>query len=273
MENSNSGITYITFVGQERVRNLLDLMIPELKGGRNINILFKAQSGYGKTTLAYSLAWKIGNQSWDNYQYILPNDEGKIEIDYSKRVIILDEVHTFKYPETLYPLMDSKKYIFILCTNESGNLKEPLMNRCMPFIFDEYTFWEIDFLIKDLFKKNHNLILPDEVSKEITANSNLNPRVAKMGLVEPLSFIFKNQGIPKTREETKEIIKVQLDIIDGLNLNHRNYLELLRSVDTASISTICAYLNLDRSTVMNYVEPALIKRKLIRITSRGRKLQ
>jgi Holliday junction resolvasome RuvABC ATP-dependent DNA helicase subunit len=264
---------YNTFVGQGRITKLLEIMVPELQAGRNINLLFKAQSGYGKTTLAYTLAWKINNKTWNNYQYILPNDEGKIEIDYSKRVLILDEVHTFKYPETLYPLMDSKKYIMILCTNESGNLKEPLMNRCIPIIFEKYTFWEINFLIKDLFKKNYNLDLPEEVANEITRNSNLNPRVAKMGLCEPLSFIFKNQGIPKSREETKEIIRVQLDIIDGLNLNHRNYLELLKSVETASISTICAYLNLDRSTVMNYIEPALIERKFIRITSRGRTLQ
>jgi len=53
-----------------------------------------------------------------------------------------------KEPEFLYYFLDSGKFTFFLLSNESGNLKEPLINRCIPFIFHPYSQKEINLMVK-----------------------------------------------------------------------------------------------------------------------------
>ncbi len=256
------------FIGQERIWRELDFLLPEMiQENRNLNFIIRAPSGWGKTKLAICIANLINPESID---FNIPNREGEIQIDLNKRIIIIDEVHTLQIPELLYPVMDSGNHIFILCSNEFGELKEPLVNRCIDLNFDQYSTEEIMGICESDFI-NEKLKINQEVLAEISRNSNLNPRVAR-NITERLIIIFKRSGIPTTTEEVRNILRNVLQIEDGLNPLHRRYLEYLSKVKRASLDSISFATRIDKKTILKEVEPVLIDKNLIFINSKGRNL-
>ena len=126
------------FYGQTEIIEELKILSSKVLAGKNYNILIKGISGSGKTTIAKMfLSWVV---SYDNGIVILPRgDQDFSEYFKNKRFILIDEIHELSKPEWLYPYLDSGKYTFILITNESGELKEPLVNRCIPIVLKPYT--------------------------------------------------------------------------------------------------------------------------------------
>ncbi len=255
------------FIGQQRIWVELEFIVPELQAGKNINIIIRAPSGYGKTKLAAAIANAINPESID---YNIPDGDGNIEIDTEKRIIIIDEIHTLVNPERIYPIMDSKEHVMILCSNEFGELKEPLVNRCVDLIFDKYSAEEITAICGWDFKEN-GMQIPLECLEELARNCNLNPRIAR-NISDRLVTIFKRIGVPNTKEEIKEILKNILQIEDGLNPLHRRYLEYLAKVNRASLDSISFATRLDKKTITKEIEPVLAEKNLITITSRGRQI-
>jgi Holliday junction resolvasome RuvABC ATP-dependent DNA helicase subunit len=251
------------FIGQKQLWIRLEYLIPKLKAGENFNLLFRAPSGYGKTKMAVMLATEIAND--DEIQYELPNQNGEIYFDEFKRVNIIDEAHELKEPEYLYPYMDSGKHTILLCSNEAGELKEPLANRCIPFIFDDYSILEIEEIIRRL------LNIPEEYVKEIAKNCQLNPRIAKDIICRQLNIIFE-RNYPQTVEDLKNIIVNVLQIENGLNREQKRYLEFLEKVERASLDLISYALHIDKKTITKEVEPYLVRTSKVRITPRGRML-
>jgi Holliday junction resolvasome RuvABC ATP-dependent DNA helicase subunit len=233
--------------------------------GTNFNILLRAPSGYGKTTvglLASSLF--IGN-NYRNAEYIVPNAEGHVKILTERRLHFIDEVHLLKDPELLYPVMDSGRYIFILATNADGNLVEPLVNRCIHLIFMDYSDEELIEIIRANYPGVSML-----VATEIVSNSHGNPRVAKV-LANRLSIII-GKGILEDVENVRLIIRTVLQIQGGLDIMQRRYLQHLQIVERSSLESIAHALHVDKSTILRDIEPALIYKHLIKISSRGREL-
>lgn len=250
-------------MGQEKLKTELNYLCDDIEKGNHHNILFRAPSGYGKTILSFVIA---NNLIWDNCYYQLPNEYG-VYVDATKKLNIIDEVHTLKVPEMIYPDLDSKKTSFILCSNESGILKEPIRNRCIQFIFEPYTEINMKQIIENgLFQFN----LPNIMITEIASRCKLVPRNAKV-LCERLTYTFSNRGIPKSIEEMKDILENILQIKSGgltnLDLRYINYME---RVGRSSLQNICNSIGADKETVMTEIEPFLLYKNLIRITSRGR---
>lgn len=248
------------FIGQQKLWTLLDVLIEKMKEGENINIMFRAPSGYGKTKMAVIAATEVTNES--DIQYELPDSNGEVYLDTSKRIIIIDEVHEMKQPELIYPLLDSEKHCIFLCSNETGELKEPLVNRCIPFIFDDYSIEEIEGIIKS------NLEVPLEYRKEIALSCQKNPRIAKK-ICQTLGYIFQ-KNYPNSVEELRSIVINILQIENGLNLEQRKYINFLQKVERASLDLISSALRIDKKTIQKDIEPYLVRTDRIRITSRGR---
>ena len=257
------------FHGQTIIINELNLMLDAMiNDGQNYNILFRAPSGHGKTTLALYCMSALG---LENCAYYLPNTEGNDlsrRFNEKKRIHTIDEIHELKTPEFLYPLMDTGEYSFFILSNESGKLKEPLRNRCIPFIFHPYSSEELAQIVGfDLEKYD----FPEEFKKEIADRSRGNPRVAKR-ICERLEYVFRSYIIPEDLETLREILEEVLYIKEkGLNRLDEIYLEYLEEVGgRASLLSLISGTKIDRITILTEIEPLLINQNLIEVTSRGR---
>jgi Holliday junction resolvasome RuvABC ATP-dependent DNA helicase subunit len=252
------------FIGQEKIRRELGLLIPEIQKGNNYNILLSAPSGHGKTTLAELLLKILGNE---NSQTSLPPD---FEFYTNYRIHFIDEVHEMKTPEYIYQIMDSGNYTIILATNETGALKEPLLNRCIPFIFEPYTHTELCIMADNLmlpFKLD-----PDKIS-EIVIKCKSNPRILKI-LCKRLAYIFRNYIVPKNASELLSILFDVMSIdANGFTAIERRYIEFLTAVGgRASLSAIQNGIHIDQNTIARDIEPQLLYSGRLNITSRGREL-
>ena len=247
-------------IGQKRILSEIKYLIKNMRCGHNYNILLRAPSGYGKTTLAIIIAYNVDE---NNFEYILGN-----YIDENKRIHILDEIHTIKEPEFLYPYMDSNKHIFILCSNESGSLKEPLKNRCIQLIFDPYTQLEMETMVKEFLME---FSLPHSFISIIASRTKQNPRECKI-LCTMLGAILKWAKI-NTINDLDNILTNILSInSNGLNKNDEIYLNFLRDVKKASLQTISSATGLDKALILQEIEPYLLYKGIIKISQRGREL-
>lgn len=231
-----------------------------------MNLLIKAPTGYGKTTLARMIIYQVDRTSYYN---TIPDSNGEVSLDLTRRVIFVDEVHYLKQQELLYPMMDRRKHIVILATNESGKLKEALVRRCVPLIFEEYTLVEMEYIVRDRFT-SRGMEVPDVVISTITKNTNNSPGIADV-LCERLFYVFSSYKIPQTKEETIEILRDYLGITDGLTPEHRRYLSFLSQQGMASLDTLSAGIGLDKDLIRNVIEPYLIRTGRVKITPKGRK--
>lgn len=256
------------FIGQEHIRREIEYVMTEVLDGKNYNLLFRAPSGYGKTTLGLLVLSILG---LENSCYYVPDVNGEIgEFKNKKRFHFIDEIHTLKSQEILYPLMDTNKYTIILASNESGELKEPLINRCIPFIFTKYTEEDISIIVEHNLR---NFSLPKELINEIASRCRFNPRVTTI-LCKRLAYTFSYHGVPKDLSKLDEILSgILLVKKGGLTNLDEQYLEYLNRVGgIASLNTIISGIKLDRNLILFEIEPLLLYLGYIRITSRGREL-
>jgi len=250
------------FIGQEKIKRELGALMPEIKRGINYNILLVAPSGYGKTTLAYKL---LG---------MLPNDQSEVsgppDFNFNPylRVHFMDEMHELGSPEALYPYLDSRRYVVILATNETGSLKEPLVNRCIPLIFEPYSKSEMKRIIYSRLPR-----MPDLFVNDLVKYTKYNPRVADM-LCQRLDYVIDVNGMPENLEMLHEVILNTLNISeDGLGPLERRYVDFLRSVGgSASLSLITNGTRIDQKTIERDIEPLLVLQGRLAIGHKGRSL-
>lgn len=256
------------FIGQKTVVTELDYLLEDIQKGNNYNILLRAPSGFGKTTLGLICLNRLGLK--DSVYYI-PNEEGIIPLDSirNKRFHLIDEVHVLKTPEVLYPFMDSGRFTFILASNESGSLKEPLINRCISFIFEPYTEAELLYMAQR-YLNNPNI--PMYFVEEVSRRCKRNPRILKV-LCTRISYILKNYRITNDDDYMnilENILKVRAG---GLDLHDELYLNFLKGIGgRASLNVISSGTGLDKNLILSEIEPGLIYLGRIKITSKGREL-
>jgi len=259
------------FHGQTIILNEINLMLSAMiDDGENYNILFRAPSGHGKTTLALKCMAVLG---LENCAYYLPNIEGNNlspEFNEERRIHTIDEIHELKTPEFLYPLMGIGEYSFFILTNESGKLKEPLRNRCIPFIFHPYTLEEISRIVGDSLQTSN---IPEEFMTEIANRSKGNPRIAKK-ICERLGYVFRSYNVPKDLDSLITILEEVLYIKEkGLTRFDEIYLEYLERVGgRASLISLVSGTGIDKTTILTEIEPLLLYQGIVEITSRGRNL-
>lgn len=249
------------FIGQEHIIKELIAIIDAIQNGERFNILFRGASGYGKTTLAYKTILRCKK----SYQLCIPID-GLIHLDLEKEIIFIDEIHTLKTPEELYPLLDSKQHTFIFASNESGVLKEPLQNRCINLFLTDYTEDEAKQIV-DIYCPE----LEDIYKTKIADIANRNPRVIK-SLCERLRTIFNYYGKSPDMNLFNKTIEETLNIKDGLSFECRAYLHFLKLAKVCSLDLISHAIKIDKATIQRDIEPVLIYKNLISISSRGRKI-
>lgn len=254
------------FIGQRHIMKQLRFILPDLYSHREkgCNILIRGPSGYGKTTLAISMAKYITN---GNSFQVFWADWTKMK--FHKRVVFIDEIHKMTDHEKLYGDMDSGKHVFIFATNQDGNLPEAFSNRCYEFILSEYTMEELMLIAKDAC----SFSTTDESLQEIVEAGNMNPRIIKSLCARLSTYFSVNKDSNPMEDNFKEILKEVFSIEDGLDGLCRSYLEVLADVGgTASIFLLKSILHVDDATLKRTIEPVLLRKGLIKITSKGRSL-
>lgn len=250
------------FIGQHHIMNHLKILLPYLYENQNAgkNFLLVGPSGYGKTTMALSIASYITV----NFDYFLAK---QIPEDFPrKHVSIIDEIHALTTPEILYPIMDTKKFVLILVTNENGNLAEPLVNRCLNFVFDDY---DTDALML-IAREDAPFSAPDESFLKIIEAGNRNPRKIK-NLVDNLGLYFNHYGVDSNTADMDKILTNVFRIENGLDTLCRRYIQVLAGIGgKASLVTLRNILHVSEDTIKNQVEPVLLQKGLIQITQKGR---
>lgn len=257
----------IKYVGQEHLFKEIEIIAQKIDEGQNFSFIIKGGSGMGKTTLALHLMGKFchfSQRELDKFgQYSVASDtvEFTPEMLQNKRFFILDEIHTVENIEYLYQFLDSNKYTFIFCTNQSGELPEALINRCIVFNLTRYEEEDIVEIVKQFYNTSD-----DNIAKVIANNANLNPRVA-IQYSKRLNNINPSVSSP---EEMKRLMKSFLGVEDGLTIECNIYLSFLMKVKRASLDLISSATRLDKSLIKNVIEPVLIEKGLVIITGRGR---
>lgn len=255
------------FIGQEHITySLGDILYYTEKTKQGVSILFRGPSGYGKTELAKKCCnFLVGRK----YQYSVGE---KIVFNEDIWVHLIDEVHLIDHPEILYPIIDSGKYVFIFCTNFDSVLPEALSNRCHNFTFVDYT----EKNLIDIFRCHSKLQINEPVINHIIDVAGRNPRIIVKTFIKTLEMHFykkEEQLAAMTDDQLIEHIDSLFGIKDGLDRVSRHYLETLEKLGGRSnINLIAASMKLDINTIKYSVEPALLYKKKIKISSRGREL-
>jgi len=262
------------FVGQKKALDILALYAEEILLGKNNNFLFSAPSGYGKTYLA-ELFLEFLNPGFSDTLKYTPKSDKTLTIDKSKRFHFIDEVHNLREPESIYGLLSSQNYTFVLATNEYDLLKEPLTNRCETIYFEPYSLDELAKIIYFKFKEFElERIIPFRWAESISARSRGNPRVAK-SLAERFCIFVRHNNSLLSNEAlfNRELSRILGSMEGGFTTQDIQYLEALRSAGgQASLGLISSITSIPERHIRHEIEPFLISEGLIKIGNRGRTL-
>lgn len=249
------------FIGQSTIMAQLQILLPRLyQSKKGANILLRGPSGWGKTRMAYLICNYLASR---DFQFSIGNKE---PFNKNLWVHLIDEVHLVKEPEYLYPLMDSGNYVFVLTTNDVEILPEALSNRCYEYIFAPYTVEELRIITQDaLWSK-----MDTECLDLIIDSGGRNPRII-IKLVDRINLYQAERGIIPDRDKLVTVLKAYLGIINGLDIECQRYIEVLREAGgRAALDTLSVMLHINKDSIRYNIEPVLLQKRLIQITSKGR---
>jgi len=293
--------TLAEYIGQSEIIETLEIAIQAAKKRNEPldHILFHGPPGLGKTTLSHIIANEMGGDLMVTSGPAL--EKGGDLIGLLTRlsegdVLFVDEIH--RTPKTveefLYPAMEDfavdfvfdkgvharshrfrlKHFTLVGATTRVGLLSSPLRDRFG--IFRSLDFYSEKELIK-ITKRSAallNLIMEDKASTILAKRSRGTPRIVNRLLKRVRDYAeVRSDGTI-----TVEIVKAALELegVDeaGLTRLDRSYLRTIVEYyqgGPVGIEAIAATLQEETDTLVDVVEPYLLKIGMIMRTSSGRK--
>ncbi|NUQ66068.1 MAG: Holliday junction branch migration DNA helicase RuvB [Pirellulales bacterium] len=289
-------------VGQREVYDRLQIALTSaIKRGEPLgHILFDGPPGLGKTTFATCIPRDLGVtfQIATGATLKAPKDLIPYLTNAEERsVLFIDEIHRMQkaVEEFLYPAMEDfridltlgegvnartinmplKPFTLIGATTRTGLLSAPLRDRFqMQQHLDFYTLAELAEIVRRNSGKLQ-VCISDEAAGEIAKRSRGTPRLANNRLRWVRDYaISKADGsitLPVARDA---LDMLGVDLL-GLDPQDRKYLTTIARVfggGPVGVEAVAHTMNVAPDTLVDEVEPFLLRSELVIRTPRGRKL-
>lgn len=287
-------------VGQRDVIEVLHIAIDAARKRDDPlgHILFDGPPGLGKTTFATCIPREMGVpvQMASGPALKAPKDIVPYLTNLEDRsVLFIDEIHRLPKPveEYLYTAMEDfridivlgegvsartlnlqlKPFTLIGATTRAGMLSGPMRDRFQ--IREHLGFYSLPELTEILNRNSSklNVSVADNAASEIARRSRGTPRVANNRLLWARDFALSRADGTISLETANAAMK--MIGIDGLGLDRqdRRYIETIIRVfggGPAGIEAIAHTMNISSDTLVDEVEPFLLRSELIIRSSRGR---
>ena len=292
------------YIGQDDVKVQLDNAIKaaKLRGQPLKHIILFGNAGLGKTTLSRIIANEMNAGFIEMNGPTIKDVKSFVNIFSRVKegdVVFIDEIHRLPTvcAEAIYSAMEDyqisyidknsktgisdnvtirlPRFTLIGATTHSGMLSKPLLDRFIhQFHLKNYTDEDICKIIEKSFTKL-NLECPTVCAMEIAKRSRGLPRKAN-AFVEKFSDKALLEGTCLINTLMVESLFQELKINeDGLDTFDISYLEAMLDKyngGPVGLDTLCSCLLIDKNIVENQIEPYLLFKGLIKVSSSGREL-
>jgi Holliday junction DNA helicase RuvB len=288
------------FVGQEKVKNVLRMMVQasQMRREHCDHVLFAGPPGLGKTTLAYILAREMGVNLHTTSGPVLEKKgdlAGLLSGLEERDILFIDEIHRLNpvIEESLYPAMEDfefdivigegpharsvklqlPKFTVIGATTRAGLLTAPLHDR-FGYVA-RMRYYDAEELARIVRRTAWlmNVKLDDAGAEEIARRSRGTPRIANRLMRRVRDFFQVEGGAAITREVADDALTLLEIDHAGFDYMDRLYLEtLILKFDggPVGINTLSASIGEDKDTLEEVYEPYLLQEGYIQRTPRGR---
>jgi len=289
-------------IGQREVTARIDIALDAARKRSETlgHILFDGPPGLGKTTYALAIPRELGvsvqiasgatlQAPKDLIPYLTNAEEGS--------VLFIDEIHRLPkiVEEFLYPAMEDYRIDIVLgegvsartinmslrpftligATTRAGMISAPLRDR---FVMREHLdFYSVQELAEILRRNAVKLVasMTDDAAMEIATRSRGTPRIANNRLrwVRDYATSKSDGGISRLVAEAAMDMQ-GIDLL-GLDNQDRKYLETIARVfqgGPVGVEAIAHTMNAPVDTLVDEIEPYMLRSELVVRTPRGRRL-